>query len=226
MRAEGAVMERPTPAAGVGDISPNLPVRPGDPDRDLVQALRRRDEAAAEMLVAAYGDRVYRLAVRITGNGADAEEVTQDALWSATRKIDTFRGASAFGSWIYRIAANAALQKRRSRRNEHGEVAWEAVAPSFDDSGRHVEPGLDWSPRLKDPGLSAELRSALSAAVDNLPGDYHTAFVFHDVVGLSNAEIADALQVKAATVKSRVHRAHLYLRARLGAYVDGATRAL
>ena len=56
----------------------------------------------------AYGDRVYRLAIRITGNASDAEEVVQDALWTASRKIGTFRGAAAFGSWLYRITANAA----------------------------------------------------------------------------------------------------------------------
>ena len=87
-----------------------------DRDADLVEALRRQEPGAAEALVAAYGDRVYRLAIRITGNSSDAEEVVQDALWAATRKIDTFRGTAAFGSWVYRIAANAAYQKRRGRR--------------------------------------------------------------------------------------------------------------
>jgi RNA polymerase sigma-70 factor (ECF subfamily) len=58
--------------------------------------------------VAAYGSRVYRVALRITGNASDAEEVVQDALWVASRKIDTFREAAVFGSWVYRITANAA----------------------------------------------------------------------------------------------------------------------
>ena len=73
------------------------------------------EAAATEALVATYGDRVYRLAIRITGNSSDAEEVVQDALWAASRKIDTFRGTAAFGSWVYRITANAAYQKRRGR---------------------------------------------------------------------------------------------------------------
>src|SRR5258705_2259238 len=83
------------------------------PEGELVERLRRREADAAEALVTAYGDRVYRLALRITGNPSDAEEVVQDAFWTVTRKIDTFRGDAAFGSWLYRITANAAYQKLR-----------------------------------------------------------------------------------------------------------------
>jgi len=71
-----------------------------DRDATLVAQLRGRVDGAAEELVGAYGDRVYRLAIRITGSPSDAEEVTQDALWTASRKIDSFRGAAAFGSWL------------------------------------------------------------------------------------------------------------------------------
>ena len=88
-----------------------------DRDAALVAQLRRGDAGAAAALVGAYGDRVYRLALRITGNASDAEEVVQDALWAVSRKIDTFRGAAAFGSWVYRITANAAYQKLRGRRS-------------------------------------------------------------------------------------------------------------
>ena len=90
----------------------------GRDDRDgpLVEALRRRDADAAERLVTTYQSRAYRLAIGITANAEDAEEVVQDAFLSAIRKIDTFRGESAFGSWFYRIVANAALQKARRRQ--------------------------------------------------------------------------------------------------------------
>jgi DNA-directed RNA polymerase specialized sigma24 family protein len=86
-----------------------------DPDAALVERLRRREEAAVTALVVAHGDRVYRLAIRLTGNGLDAEEVMQDALWSATRKIDRFRGTAAFRSWLYRVTLNAACERLRGR---------------------------------------------------------------------------------------------------------------
>ena len=190
-----------------------------DPDAVLVERLRRRDGGAAEALVASYGDRVYRLAIRITGNSSDAEEVVQDALWAAICKIDGFRGTAAFGTWVYRITANAAYQKRRGRLVERNATSWDDLAPSFDETGRHVQPGLDWSPRLKEPALQAEVQSVLRAAIEELPEDHRAAFLLHDVEGLSNPEIAEALQTKLATVKSRVHRARLFLRSRLADYV-------
>jgi len=191
-----------------------------DPDAMLVERLRRRDGGAAEALVASYGDRVYRLAIRITGNSSDAEEVVQDALWAAIRKIDGFRGTAAFGTWVYRITANAAYQKRRGRLVERNATSWDDLAPSFDETGRHAQPGLDWAPRLKDPALQAEVQSVLRAAIEELPEDHRAAFVLHDVEGLSNREIAEALQTKPATVKSRVHRSRLFLRSRLVDYVS------
>src|SRR5437867_195797 len=87
-----------------------------DRDDELLGVLCRRDSSAADRLVATYGDRAYRLALRITGSGQDAEEVVQDAFWTVIQKIDTFRGESAFGSWLYRIVANTAYQKLRTGR--------------------------------------------------------------------------------------------------------------
>ena len=211
---------RPEPAVDEASLLGRRPTV--DRDADLVEGLRRQEAGAAETLVAAYGDRVYRLAIRITGNSSDAEEVVQDALWAATRKIETFRGAAAFGSWVYRITANAAYQKRRGRRVERNGTSWDELGPSFDELGQHVQPGIDWSPRLHDPVLQAELHSVLRAAIDELPEEHRATFLLHDVEGLSNSEIAETLQIKPATVKSRVHRARLFLRARLAAYVGGA----
>ncbi len=193
-----------------------------DRDAGLVEALRRRDLGAAEALVATYGDRVYRLAIRITGNEQDAEEVVQDALWTAARKIDTFKGESAFGSWLYRITANTAYQKLRGRQGKRQEVSWEDLLPAFDEHGQHVEPVGDWSSRIEEPALQTELRTVLTTAINDLPGDYRTAFLLHDVEGLSNPEIAATLHITLPAVKSRVHRSRLFLRQRLSEYLKAA----
>jgi RNA polymerase sigma-70 factor (ECF subfamily) len=193
-----------------------------DGDAALVEALRREDPEAPELLVETYGDRVYRLALRITGSNEDAEEVAQDALWTAARKISTFKGEAAFGSWLYRIAANAAYQKLRARKAKAHEIAMDDVLPAFDDAGRHFEPMADWSDRVDEQALQGELRRVLGAAIDELPPDYRTALVMHDVEGLSNPDIADALGISLPAVKSRVHRSRLFVRKQLAEYMKTA----
>src|SRR5216683_6476008 len=144
---DSSAVERADQGTGVDEQAPRVPRKAIDPDAALVAQLRRADAGAVEALVGVYGDRVYRLAIRITGNASDAEEVVQDTLWTVSRKIDTFRGTAAFDSWVYRITANAAYQKLRGRRTRK-EVSWEDLDPSFEDNGRYVEAAGDWSRRL------------------------------------------------------------------------------
>jgi RNA polymerase sigma-70 factor, ECF subfamily len=186
-----------------------------DRDQDLLAALRRREPLAAERLVSTYGERAYRLASRIAGNGPDAQEVVQDAFWTVVRKIDMFRGEAAFGSWLYRIVANAAYQKLRGRQTRRHELSLDEVLPLFDERGCHAEPVADWSQAASDPAAQAELRTTLSAAIDELPSAYRTVLVLRDIEGRSNAEIAEALGLNTGAVKTRVHRARLFLRKRL-----------
>ena len=190
-----------------------------DSDAALVEALRREDPEAPEQLVETFGDRVYRLALRITGSNEDAEEAAQDALWTAARKISTFKGESAFGSWLYRIAANAAYQKLRTRKAKSREIGMDDVLPALDDDGRHFEPMADWSDRVDEQALQGELRRVLSDAIDGLPPDYRTALVLHDVEGLSNPDIAETLGISLPAVKSRVHRSRLFVRKQLSDYM-------
>ena len=193
-----------------------------DRDAALLEGLRRGDAAAPELLLDTYGDRVYRLAIRITGNEQDAEEVAQDALWTAARKIDTFKGESAFGSWVYRITANTAYQKLRGRRGRRNEVLWDDLQPAFDEHRQHAEPVADWSGKVEEPALQTELRTVLTTAINDLPADYRTSFLMHDVEGLSNPEIAETLHLSLPAVKSRVHRSRLFLRERLSRYMAAA----
>jgi RNA polymerase sigma-70 factor (ECF subfamily) len=199
---------------GMVEMPPLFARKAIDSDTTLVEQLRRADAGAAEALVDAYGSRVYRLAVRVTGNASDAEEVVQDALWTVVRKIDTFRGDSAFGSWLYRIVANAAYQKVRGRRR-HPEVSLDDVLPAFHEDAEHVAPIDDWSPKVNDPCRQTEVRRALTAALDALPADARTAVVLRDVEGLSMAEVAAALGLTISNAKTRVHRARLFLRRHL-----------
>ena len=146
----------------------------------------------------------------------------QDTLLAASRKIHTFRGTAAFGSWVYRITANTAYQKLQGRRSKRNEVSWEDLAPSFDDHGQYREVVVDWSRRLTDPAIEGELRSVLGEAIDELPADYRTAFLLRDVEGLPYSEIAETLHLKLATAKWRVHRTRLFLQRRLADYMGAS----
>src|SRR2546425_3774969 len=197
-----------------------------DPDGAVVAALRRGDPTAAEDLVAAYGNRAYRLAWRITGSAQDAEEAVQDAFLSVTRKIDTFRGESAFGSWLYRIVANAAYQRCRSRRGRGADVSLDQLLPVFDEHDHHVAPVADWSMSVDDPARQTELRMVLSTAIDELPADYRAVVLLRDVEWLSQQETAEALGLTVVNVKSRLHRARLFLRKRLEARLAVSGRSV
>jgi len=192
---------------------------PPDRDRRLVEALRLAEPTAAENLVASHGGPAYRLAIGITGNQADAEEVVQDALWTVVRKIDTFTGDSAFSSWLYRIVANAAYDKLRRRRGRPDDCSMDELSAMLDEHGESV---LDWSSRVQDPVLDTDLRIVLTAAIEALPEEYRTVVVLRDVEGLPTQEIAQITGLSVANVKVRTHRARLVLRKRLSAYLSGA----
>ena len=186
-----------------------------DRDVDLVQALRRQEAGAPEALIGAYGDRVYRLAIGITGNHADAEEVVQDVFWTVVQKIETFRGDAAFGSWLYRIAANRAYETLRVRRSRHQACSSGEILGIAEE---HGAPMQDWSSHIEDPTVQFDLRAVLTAALDTLPKEYRAVLLLRDVEGLSVQDISQITGLSVANVKTRAHRARLVLRKRLGEY--------
>jgi RNA polymerase sigma-70 factor (ECF subfamily) len=193
-----------------------------DRDAALVLSLRRSEPGAVEALLAAYGDRAYRLAVSITSSASDAEEVVQDALWAVVRKVDTFRGESAFGSWIYRIVANRAYEALRRGRGRRQDCSLDEMVSILDEHGSSAD---DWSAQLEDPARQSDLRSVLNRALSSLPADCRALVVLRDIEGLSTQEIGRITGLSVSTVKSRTHRARLVLRKRLGEYFGEAPAA-
>lgn len=183
-----------------------------DHEEPLVGALRRRDPTAAEELVATFHGRAYRLAIRITRSASDAEEVVQDAFWSVIRNIDTFRGDSTFGSWLYRIVSNAAFRKLRRRRSRRFEITMDEVLPVFSADGRHARTVVDWSAAVHDPARDTEVRLAITAAIAELPDHYRVTLLLRDVEGCSLKQIAEALGISVENAKARLHRARLFVR--------------
>ena len=207
--------------------APEEPRPDGQPgDRELVERAQQGDGSAFAMLVERHQRQLYRLALRMTGSEADAQEVLQEAFLNAYQKLPLFRGEAQFSSWLYRIAANSALMRLRRKRRAPDTLAeqpLELAGPRFSAEG-YLEPASssDWSQRADEKMMSGELGEAINKAVADLPDDYRTVFLLKDVDGLSNEDIANALALTVPAVKSRLHRARLALREKLGEFFDGA----
>jgi len=184
----------------------------------LVERLKDGDSAALEILMERYSSRVYRVARGITRTDSDAEEVVQDVFLTLARKIDSFEGRAALGTWIYRVTTNAALLKRRGKRAQV-EVSLEEHLPTFKDDG-HREGDrsyllADWSQTPEAELLDGEARHVLAGAIDQLPNAYRAVLILRDVEELTNEEAAQILGESVASIKSRLHRARMALREQL-----------
>src|SRR5947207_2943263 len=189
-------------------------------DRLLVARLQARDETAVHELAERYGSRIYQLALRQMKNQEDAEEVTQDVLLKVYRKIGAFRGDSALSSWIYRITFNTAMSRLRTSKLARQAQQQERNRDE-DDKLRALREPADWSNMPDEATLRSQLRSAVFAAIDELPEIYRAPVVLRDIEGLSTEEASTRLRVKDQTLKSRLHRGRLMLRERLQAFTSG-----
>ena len=169
-----------------------------------------------------YAPRVYNLARRMLGNDADAEDVTQDVLLQVVRKLDTFRGESAFPTWLHRVTVNAALAHRRKRANRQAHQSGESIDAVLDEGEGQPHPGSlrPWSVSPDQPVLDAETHEIIEGAITGLPETYRDVYVLADVEGLPNAEIADMLKLSVPAVKSRLHRARLMMRDALAPHFE------
>ena len=171
----------------------------------LIERCRQGDLAAFETIYRTHSGRLYSLACRMVSNPADAEDLLQEIFLAAHRKLDSFRGDSALGTWLYRLATNLCLDHLRSRAAKTSQVT-DAIdeEPALADAG---------SRRLADRTID---KMDLERALAQLPEGCRTAFVLHDVEGLEHREVAEMLGIAEGTSKSQVHKARLRLRGMLG----------
>jgi RNA polymerase sigma-70 factor, ECF subfamily len=165
----------------------------------------------AERVFREFAPRVYHLARRMLGNEADAQDVTQEVFLQVVRKLDTFRGESAFPTWLHRVTVNAALAFRRKRAQQKDKRVPDPLE-HFDPQGLHGAPVKRWSIRPDQPVLEKEQHRVIEESIARLPEAYRDIYVLADVEQLSNAEIADILGLSVSAVKSRLHRARLMMR--------------
>ena len=160
----------------------------------LVQRARRADKTAFEALYRQHVDRVYGLCLRMTGNPSEAEDCAQEAFIRAWTELDKFRGESAFGTWMHRVAVNAVLGRMRKSRREQDRMR--AVAET--------------APAAQTVGDGSELED-LENALSELPSGARHVFVLHSVYGYSHDETGEMLGIAAGTSKAQLHRARRLL---------------
>jgi len=186
---------------------------------DVIERLKSGDQQALETIFNLYSVKLYNIALRILGEPADTEEVIQDVFWTVYRKAKSFQGNSQFSTWLYRLTVNAALGKIRRRKNNK-EVDYEEYLPKFQTDGHHsVRPVVDWSDNLDEQYSKHELQEVLGKALNELKPLDKSVVVLSDLEGLSDKEIAVSLGLSVSAVKTRLHRARLFLRGKLAVHL-------
>ncbi len=176
-------------------------VKADTPDFDLAQKAATGNISAFELLYERYHRRTFSLCLRMTSSPTEAEDLTQEVFIQLFRKIGSFRGESAFSTWLHRMTVNQVLMhfRRRSVKNEKtsedGEIP-EQIVPGTENQAKM--PVLD--------------RIALTRAVAQLPPGYRSVFMLHDVEGYEHEEVARLLKISVGTSKSQLHKARLKLR--------------
>jgi RNA polymerase sigma-70 factor, ECF subfamily len=190
-------------------------------DAALVAELRLGAPAAVEAIVDRYHGTVYGVAMSILKNGSDAEEAAQDVFLTVVRRADRFQGNRALSSWIHRICVNACLMRLRKRPRTET-VPFEEFLPAFTEEGAHARPVEDWSRHIERRLSEKAIGQVVGGFSEELPETYRVVFALCDVQGFSCEETAQVLCLTIAGVKTRLHRARLYLRERLARYLrDG-----
>jgi RNA polymerase sigma-70 factor (ECF subfamily) len=174
-------------------------------ERSLIQRAQRGDEQAFAALFQMHKKRVYSVCLQMTKDVADAEDLTQEAFLQVFRSVNSFRGDSAFSTWLYRIAVNTVLMKMRRRKSP--------PLVSLDEPVSADSPSLMRDVGRMDPNLSGAVdRIALNRAIEDLPSGCRQIFDLHEVKGYQHHEIAQLLQCSIGNSKSQLHKAKMKMR--------------
>jgi len=186
-----------------------------DDEAAVVAQARLGNANAFNELLRRYERKIFRLALHITQNREDAEDVLQESFLKAYEHLDQFQGQSKFYTWIVRIAVNQALMKLRKRKSDRSVSLDDTIDTGEDNIIREI---ATWDENPEQKYSREELNRILGSAVDGLTPIYRAVFVLRDIDGLSTEEAAEALELSIPAVKSRLLRARLQLREKLTRY--------
>jgi RNA polymerase sigma-70 factor, ECF subfamily len=192
---------------------------PGPEPHDLLERLQAGDEDAFAWLVHRYSGKVYAIGLSMLRNEQDARDVLQETFLNAYRSVGGFRGEASLGGWIGRIATNNSLMKLRTRRRKP-ETSLDIQSGDDGDArrDREIVDAAPWADKLTE---NRELGHRIREAVEALPESYRVVLILADYREMTMREISDALDLSVPNVKTRLHRARLTVRERLGAYLAG-----
>ena len=188
-------------------------------EEQLVKDLQAGKVSSFEQLANLYQKKIYTLSFNLTRNATDSQDVTQEVLLTLFKKGHTFLGKSAFSSWVYRITLNASYMKLRTRKKEPN-LSIEDLLPSLNGAGFQQEKLQDWSENTEADFFNKETRGVIQKAVDLLPDKEKVVFLLRDVEGLSTEKVSEILEITVPAIKSRLHRARLFLRKKLASYFE------
>lgn len=186
-------------------------------DNDLIERFKAGCQFSYEEIISRYEAKAHNLAMRLTRNSEDAEEVLQDVFLTVYRKIDGFEGKAKFSSWLYRITVNAAFMKLRKRKQDHS-ISLDEMTPYMQNKTLAQRSLFGTNADTKT--FTLEIRGALEQAIAKLPDDYRAVFVLRDIDGLSNKEVSEILTLSIPAIKSRLHRSRLMLRRKLSKFYE------
>lgn len=195
-------------------MNANDPANPSGPpmsEPQLIEGLRRRDEAAFEALVRDHGPRLLSVARRVLRTESDAHDAVQEAFVAVFRNIDRFDGRSRLPTWLHRITVNAALMKlRKLKRLDERSI--DDLMPKFSLMGHRKAAGPGWGENPLASAEQQENRDLVHAAIAQLPQTHRDVLILRDIQEASTDEAAVALGISSGAVKTRLHRARLALR--------------
>jgi RNA polymerase sigma-70 factor (ECF subfamily) len=182
-----------------------------DADRVLLDQVRNDEPGAFDRFAGRYGDRIYGFGMRVCGEREDARDVAQDTLLQAFRSLKSLKEPKALRSWLYRVAANACLMKRRKGKFEpRQELSLEELMPKGLEEATAEVP--DTSDLPDDVVARKELQRMVRRAIDTVPKHYRIVLVMRDMELLTTHEVSEALGLPESTIKMRLHRARLMVR--------------
>ncbi len=197
----------PSSGAAIGLLARPRPTEPvAWTEAEAIRRAQAGDSAAFDFLYQLHGRRVYALCLRMVNNPADAEDLMQEAFLQLFRKIGTFRGESAFSTWLHRMTVNVVLMRLRKKS-----LPTDSLEENLDPDAENSSPKRDvGAPDLRLSG--AVDRVNLERSIEQLPPGYRTVFVLHDVQGYEHNEIADIMGCSVGNSKSQLHKARTRLR--------------